>query len=359
MKIGAVSSTNKLAADAAFKIMESGGNAFDAAVAAAAVLGVVEPANSGLGGGGLWLLKEVKSSQVIMLDSREESPSQTDAKIFKANNNRATVGCFACAIPGIPAALDYINRNYGSIKLSKCLQKAIDYAEHGFYVDEDYQRLVNARLNVLRQFKDIQDIFLVEKKTPPLGHQIIQRDLAETLKIISKKGRDGFYKGQIAKKMVDCIQQQGGFWILSDLENYRVKVKKPLQLNYHDAEIITANAPSSGGVQLLLMLKIIDLIEYQLKPKTYTDEIHLLLEAMYKSYYYKRQFLDDASDISNHMTDKTLESLVEKINLEIIDRPIKQCHKKIRYSEQTTHLSIIDRYGNCVSATLSLNYQFV
>lgn len=358
MKIGAVSCQNELATKAAFEILESGGNAFDAAICCAGVLGVVEPSNSGLGGGGLWLLKKKDSNKIIMIDSREESCKATNAKIYKQNRFLSRFGAISCAVPGLPAALDYINSEFGSISLGNCLKSAINYAKNGFEVDKEYQRLASARIKILRKSESINEIFLSNGEVPEMGKIIIQKDLSETLKSISKYGRDGFYKGIVAKKIVDGVNELGGNWTLEDLENYRIKIRESLQFEYKNAKIHTVNSPSSGGAQLILMLKIIDNIEEKLKPITYTDEIHLLLEAMYKSYYYREKYLGDCDDISVHISDSWIESLTENINLDMIDRPLKQCHRKKPYSEQTTHLSIMDSYGNCVSATLSLNYAF-
>jgi len=358
MEIGAVSTSNKLATEAAFKIMKNGGNAFDAAVCAAAVLGVTEPSASGLGGGGMWLLKKGDSDEIVMIDGREESPQFTDPKIYKGNAGRAKIGAYSCAIPGHPAALTHINKNYGSLPLLDCLEDAIKYAEKGYPVDADYQRHLNARIDIVKKFKEISNIFLLNGNTPPIGHTIIQKDLANTLRTLGKNGHDGFYKGPVGEMLLKGVNNHGGFWTYDDLANYQVKIKKPLKMTYHDATINTLNSPSSGGAQLFLMLKIIDEIENRLQPKTYTDEIHLLVEAMYKSYYYRREYLSDCPDISHHISDKNLELLTKDINLDFIDRPIKQCKEKEAHSEQTTHISIIDRFGNCVSATMSINWQF-
>ena len=358
MQIGAVSSSNNLAAQAAFKILEDGGNAFDAAICAASVLSVVEPANSGIGGGDLWLLKEGKSGKVVMIDSREQSSSNTNPKIYKKHRALSKWGCLACAIPGVPAALDYINKNYGSLPLIDCMNDAINYAENGFLVDGEYQRLANVRINILKQFPEIDRLFLDHGEVPKLGYRIIQKDLAHTLKLIAKNGHDGFYTGEIAKKLVNGVCSGGGFWTMEDLSNYRVKIKNPLKFKYRGALINTVNSPSSGGAQLLLMLKIIDSIEEKLKPQSYTDELHLLLETMYKSYYYRHKYLGDCDDISCSITDQNLEELTNGINLDLVDRPLKQCYMRREYSEQTTHISIMDKYGNCVSATLSINFPF-
>lgn len=358
MEVGAVSSSNHLAAKAAFKILENGGNAFDAAICAASILAVVEPANSGIGGGGFWLLKEAKSQKVIMIDSREQSSENTDPKIYKREPILARIGCFSCAIPGLPAAFDYISKNYGSLSLMDCLNDAINYAEKGFSVDIEYQRLANARIDILRMFPEIDELFLNDGKVPPIGHKIIQKDLGKTLRLIANHGHDGFYKGEIAQKLINGVCEKGGHWTLNDLSNYRVKIKQPLKFQYHNAIINTVNSPSSGGAQLILMLKIIDSIEEKLKPQSYTDELHLLLETMYKSYYYRNKYLGDCDDISTHISEQNLEELTKDINLNLIDRPMKQCHQKKHHSEQTTHLSILDRYGNSVSATLSCNFQF-
>jgi gamma-glutamyltranspeptidase/glutathione hydrolase len=360
MNIGGISTSNQLATEAGFQILQSGGNAFDAAITIASVLGVVEPANSGLGGGGLWLLRSHESDQVVMLDSREVSPQLTDSDIYKDNGRLTAIGALACAIPGVPAAIAYINKQWGSMSLDQCLEPAVNYAEKGFLVDADYQRLLRARIKHLSSIADMNVNFVIDGQIPPIGHRIIQKDLAQTLKVLAQKGHDGFYKGDIAKKLVNGVLEQGGIWTIDDLANYKVKIQKPLKVSYHNATIYVPTGPSSGGIQLLLMLKIIDIVEGKLKPKSYTDEIHLLLETMYKSYYYKHFYLGDSTDMISHLNSQTLEKLSHNIRLDSINRDemLSENPDTHQYSEQTTHFSIIDKWGNCVSATVSNNLQF-
>ena len=370
MKVGAVSTSNQLATEAAYRLMQRGGNAFDAAICATAVLGVVEPANSGLGGGGLWILSDNfgQSGQVVMVDSREESPSLTDPRMYKTGGGggRTRLGATSCAIPGVPAAYDYINHQYGQLSLMECLRIAIEYAETGFLVDAEYHRLANARLEILTHAPDIRNTFLIDGQLPPIGHRIIRRDLARTCDSWPNTVARAFILSPVARRLVDGVNQLGGF-DRPGSSQLSCRSQSAIDDELSWAMINTANSPSSGGVQLFLMLDILDRVEAATQPKTYTDEVHLLLEAMYRSYYYRQKYLSGSSDVTQIISDRNLRRLTQGINLQVIDRPINQCHQKPqeepppkepKSSEQTTHVSIIDPQGNCVSATLSLNLRF-
>ena len=195
----AVATAHPLATAAAQEILEQGGNAYDAAVAVAAMLAVVEPYSSGIGGGGFWLLQK-SDGKALMIDAREKAPLAAHAKLYLDDKgqlieNASIDGPLAAGIPGEPAGLAYISEHYGRLKLSQSLAAAIKAARDGFTVDKIYQKMAKLRLDALQASEAAADIFLKDNQVPDLGHRIIQNDLAETLELLAQKGAAGFYGG--------------------------------------------------------------------------------------------------------------------------------------------------------------------
>ena len=206
----AIASAHPIATQAGFEILEQGGNAFDAAVAVSATLAVVEPYSSGIGGGGFWLLHDSRNKKNIMIDGRETAPLNATRNMYldKKGNvipGLSVDGALAAGIPGEPAALVHIAKKYGRLSLAQSLAPAIRAAKKGFVVTEPYRRMVGFRLKALQRSKKSKDaakIFLKDNQVPPLGYIIKQPDLAKTLKAIAKYGHNGFYAGDIARKLV-------------------------------------------------------------------------------------------------------------------------------------------------------------
>ncbi len=212
----AIASAHPLATKAGMEILDRGGNAFDAAVAVTAVLAVVEPMSSGLGGGGFWLLHRSRDGFETMIDGRERAPLAAfrDMYLDKEGNPipRASLdGPLAAGIPGTPAALDHITRKYGRLTLKQNLAPAIDLARKGFPVYEHYRRLAEFRLGPITASPAAAKIFLDNSFVPDTGHKLIQKDLARTLKRIARKGRNGFYQGPLARKLVKGVRAAGSW----------------------------------------------------------------------------------------------------------------------------------------------------
>lgn len=218
----AIASAHPLATRAGFEIIDRGGNAFDAAVAVSAALAVVEPAGSGLGGGGFWLLHRQADDYQVMLDGREKAPLAAHRDMYlDAESNfipeRSKDGALAAGIPGTPAALALLAEKYGRLPLSESLQPAIRYAQQGFVIDERHRRLLRFRRQVLTADPVAADIFLENGAVPQRGAILKQPDLAETLEKLAESGREGFYAGETAAKLVTGVQAAGGIWTLEDL----------------------------------------------------------------------------------------------------------------------------------------------
>jgi gamma-glutamyltranspeptidase/glutathione hydrolase len=362
----AIASAHPIATQAGFEILEKGGNAFDAAVAVSATLAVVEPYSSGIGGGGFWLLHERKTRKNIMVDGREKAPLNATRNMYQDQNGNvisglSVNGALAAGIPGEPAALVHIAKNYGRLSLKETLAPAIRAAKQGFVVTEHYRRMVRFRLEVLQQSKDAAKIFLKDNQVPPLGYKIKQVDLAKTLQAMAAKGHNGFYAGSIAKKLVKGTKAAGGIWSLKDLKNYKAIERQPISSEYKGYRITSVAPPSSGGVALAEMLNILSF--YNVEQLSAANRIHVIVEAMRRTYRDRAEYLGD-SDYVNVPVKKLIskdyaKSLQQKIDFEKAT-PSSSLKSATDSSggNHTTHFSILDKKGNRVSATLSVNYPF-
>lgn len=362
----AIASAHPLATEAGFEILDQGGNAFDAAVAVAAVLSVVEPYSAGMGGGGFWLLHQAGSGSNVMVDAREMAPGAAtrDMYLDAAGNvmrEWSTVGPAAAAIPGQPAAFVHLAERYGRLPLEKTLAPAIRYAEEGFKVDDHYRRMATQARERLGRFPEARRVYLHQGDIPAVGHLLVQKELAQVLRLLAEKGRDGFYDGEVAKKLVEAVQTDGGIWTLEDLKRYQVKERDPIIGNFRGAKIITAAPPSSGGIVMLQALTIID--EYKEGDFEPALMPHVTIEAWRRAYFDRARYLGDPDFVSmpiegllsyeygiqmaDSISDKqaTPSQLLGKINT-------------VQQGDNTTHLSVLDQDGNRVAATLSINTLF-
>ena len=362
----AIASAHPLATAAGLEILNRGGNAFDAAVAVSATLAVVEPYASGIGGGGFWLLHRAKDGKQVMIDGREKAPqaAHRDMYLDTMGNviaNMSVNGPAAAGIPGVPAALAHIARHYGRLPLSKSLAPAIRAAREGFKVTPRYRQRAKFRLAALRASPDAAMIFLKDNDLPPLGYVITQTDLANTLTALAHKGRDGFYQGDIAKRLVVGNRNGGGIWSLPDLYNYKAVERKPLSVNYKGYRITSVAPPSSGGVALIEMLNILN--RFDLEKLSDVKRKHVIVEAMRRAYRDRAEFLGDSDFVKvpiSKLTGRTYAGeLARSIDLDKAT-PSSELQPVATHDSgfHTTHFSILDKQGNRVSATLSINYPF-
>lgn len=363
----AIATAHPYATDAGVEIIRAGGNAFDAAVAIAATLAVVEPYSSGLGGGGFWLLHRAEDGKQIMLDSREVAPLSATKDMYldpygALIKNASINGATAAAIPGVPAALEHLAKQYGRLSLAQALAPAISHAEQGFPVTERYQKLVGFRIKVLQSFPEAAKIFLFENQIPPLGHKIIQQDLAQVLRQIAKQGANYFYTGELALKMVQAVTEQGGNWSKQDLLSYRIVEREPIVFDYKNVRIISAPPPSSGGIALATALGILE--KFDLHAVSEDEKKHIVIEALRRAYKDRAIYLGDP-DFVHVPTEKLLGA--DRLNTLAMSIKRDQATPSTALSEpailqqngtQTTHFSVIDANGNRVAATLSINLPF-
>ena len=363
----AIASAHPLATEAGCEILENGGNAFDAAVAVTATLAVVEPFSSGIGGGGFYLLHREEDNFQVFIDAREKAPLNSNPEFFvgpegKAKNQLSLNGPTSAAIPGIPAALDWLSTNYGNLSLKKTLKTAIKIAESGFNVDGRYSKATKNRQQVMNSFFETSTIFLDNHNTTKPGFILQQKNLSQTLKLIAEYGRNGFYKGSIANELVQSVNSAGGFWTKKDLELYKIVERKPIYINFKGAKITTAPLPSSGGLVIAQILNILD--DYPLDTLNNFDGQHLIIEAMRRGYNDRAVYMGDEDfvdvPVSKLLSRSYAKNRALNINLtkatKSYDMPSVPSISK--EGTDTTHFSIIDKYGNRVSATLSINTTF-
>ena len=361
----AIASAHPLATQAGIEILEQGGNAFDAAIAVTSTLAVVEPYSSGIGGGGFYLLHEEQGDRQIMLDARERAPLKGHRDMYldaegKVDHDLSMNGATSAGIPGIPAALDHLQKHYGKLPLSKSLAHAIKHAEDGFEVDKIYHRLAKFRLEVLQRYPSTRGIFLRNGEIPEEGSLIKQTDLARTLRLLADKGRDGFYHGEVADKLVASVKAHGGVWSHQDLNQYQLVERDPVRFEYGDAKFTAATLPSSGGIVLASIFNM--LAEMGYADASEDQQIHMLVEAMRRAYRDRAEYLGDMDyvDIPSELTSRQYaKKLLENFSREHAT-PSSTLGKIAddAAGTDTTHFSIIDAEGNMVAATLSVNYPF-
>jgi gamma-glutamyltranspeptidase/glutathione hydrolase len=363
----AIATAHPYATDAGVEILRAGGNAFDAAVAITAALAVVEPYGSGLGGGGFWLLHRAEDGRQTMVDGREVAPLSAGKNMYLDKNGDVIKGASingpkAAGIPGVPAGLEYLSKRYGRLSLKETLAPAIKYAEDGFPVTERYQKLANYRLKIMQSYPATAAIFLEDNKVPNLDYKIIQKDLAETLRQIAEHGSTYFYTGGLAARMIQNIRNKGGIWSTQDLSTYHVIEREPVVSHYKNLRIISASPPSSGGIVLAQALTMLE--GFDLSNADDIERMHIVIEAMRRAYRDRAAYLGDPDFTEipqQRLLDKDyLEGLAVTIDVDqatpssvLGDIPVSQ-----QSGTNTTHFSVIDKEGNRVAATLSINLPF-
>ncbi|MED5239772.1 MAG: gamma-glutamyltransferase [Pseudomonadota bacterium] len=361
----AIASAHPLATQAGMEILDQGGNAFDAAIAVAAALAVVEPYSAGMGGGGFWLLHREQDGFQTFVDAREKAPGAATANMYQDKDGNvmrdwAVNGPSAAGIPGQAAAFVHLADKYGKLPLTTTLGPAIKLAENGFPVDEKYRKLAGYREEVLNRFPESAGIFLHNGKVPPTNHTIRQPDLARVLSAIAEHGNAGFYQGEVAKQLVDGVQQAGGLWTLKDLTDYQVVERTPVISQFRGARVISAPPPSSGGIVMANALNILSQFN-----DGHTGDLtpHLTIEAMRRAYQDRARYLGDP-DFVDMPVDKLLSMDYAKQRAASITldkaTPSASLGKPVGVEEgfHTTHLSVLDKDGNRVAATLSINLPF-
>lgn len=363
----AIASAHPLASAAGLEILKRGGNAFDAAVAVAAVLAVVEPYSSGLGGGGFWLLHRAADGQQVMVDARETAPAAVTRGLYFESDGApiegaTTRGGRAAAIPGTPAALAHVAQRYGRLPLTASLAPAVRYARDGFKVDPRYARVAKLRERFLQDGIGTARVFLDGNQAPRPGYVLRQPELAATFELLSREGVKGFYSGRVAQALVAAVSAAGGVWRLADLERYQVIERAPIRFTYRGARITAAALPSAGGVALAQSLGMLE--RFQLRAMSDADSAHLVIEALRRAFQDRALYLGDSDlapvPLARLLDKEYLNRRAATIDPAAASKSDALTDERLARSEgsNTTHFSVIDAEGNRVAATLTINLLF-
>lgn len=362
----AIASAHPLATEAGHEILKRGGNAFDAAVAVAAALAVVEPYSSGIGGGGFFLLHRASDRKQVMVDARETAPAGVKAEhyIDAAGNpvKGATMqGGTAAGIPGTPAGLAHLARVYGTLPLADTLAPAIRLARDGFAVDGRYTRIARIRESYLRKLPEASRIFLADGQALTPGYVLKQPELAQTLSKLAAEGAPGFYAGPVARALVESVNAAGGAWQLADLENYKVVEREPMRVSYRDATITTAALPSAGGIALTQAFGMLS--QLNVAGVSDTQSAHTIAEVL-RRVFRDRLLLGDPDHVTVPVAALVENSYIKQLVTSISSSAATASDKLSptasakAESRNTTHFSVIDAVGNRVGATLTVNWIF-
>lgn len=362
----AIASAHALATDAGMEVLAAGGNAFDAAVAVSAALSVVEPISSGIGGGGFFLLHDAASGRDVFVDARETAPAAASPEVYlddagELDRDTATNGPWAAGLPGLPAALVHVSEEYGRLPLATALAPAIRLARDGFEVYPRLERGYAARARVMERYPGTREVFLADGDPPKAGEVLRQPDLARTLELLAAKGHDGFYRGEVAEKLIAGVAAQGGRWDPAELAGYQVREREPIVFDYRGWTITTSPPPSSGGVALAQMLQILS--GWNLGELEAAERIHLTAEAMRRAYRDRTFYLGDPDFVDVPVDILTDPDYARGLRATI--HPERATPSELLSGEptpledeETTHFSIIDAEGNRVGVTQTVNLLF-
>ena len=364
---GIVVSDHPLATQAGTEILDRGGNAVDAAIATGFALAVIDQAASGLGGGGFMIIYEARDKRAHALDFRETAPEAAHADLYVRNGkpvpSLSLTGALAVAVPGEVAGLLAAMKRFGSLPLAVLMAPAIRLATEGFPLDTALRYAIERQSSNMKKFPELGRVFLVKDEVPPEGEIIRQPDLGQTLKAVVSEGADVFYQGWVAQAIVDTVKKDGGVLTLEDLKSYKPIWREPLVGSYRRRTVITMPPPSSGGVALIEMLNVLEGHQLtKLAPNSATY-LHLVAEAMKHAFADRAQYLGDPDFVKAPiptLVSKDYASWIRGRISPVKTHPAKYYGLGNFKAEQggTTHFSVLDRFGNAVACTLSVNTRF-
>lgn len=363
----AAATVHPLATDAAMAAYQRGGNAVDAAVAAALTLGVVDGHNSGIGGG-CFIVIRAANGDAAAIDGRETAPAAASRDMFvkdgKVDDEASKTGALASGVPGALRAYDLALKKYGHLHLADLLKPAAELAEKGFAIDEAYARRIAATAGKMKRFPATAAIFFKADGSPlAKGDRLVQVDLAATYRAVAMNGSDAFYLGEFAHKTEAWMHENGGLMTAADLAAYRAVERTPIRSRYRGYDLISMPPPSSGGVHVAQILNILE--RFPVAQLSAADRVHVMTEAM------KFAFADRAFWLGDPDFVKVPRGLVDPDYAADLARKIDPSHSALVpshgmpprwegdvYGKHTTHLSTADAEGNWVALTQTVNTAF-
>lgn len=365
---GVVSTGKYEATKIGVDIIKKGGNAIDAAVAVGFALGVCEPQSSGIGGGGFMVIRFAKTGETKFIDFREIAPKNATPDMWKLDkdgkviNNEKAVGGKAVGVPGEVKGMLYALEKYGTMSRKDVIQPSVELAENGYEVSAVLSRDIKNKYDMIEMFPETSKIYLNEGFPYEVGETIKNPDLANTLRKIIKNGEKAVYEGEIAKAIVKSAQDAGGPLTMEDMQNYDIRVNDPLVGHYRGYEIVTSAPPSSGGAHVVQILNILENYDMKnVKPGS-AEYYHLFSEAIKMAFADRAKFCGDTEFI-----DVPIDGIISKDYAQELVKQLdsKKSKKYIAGnpwawdgSKDTTHYSIVDKEGNIVAVTKTVNNVF-
>ncbi len=367
---GMVVTGQPLATKAGLAVLEKGGNAIDAAVTIGFVMAVTLPRAGNIGGGGFMLVKSADSDDVVAIDYREKAPAGASRDMYldkdgNADSFLSRFSYFAVGVPGTVAGLAYALEQYGTISLEEALAPAIKYAEEGYILNDKHVKDIHAREKRLRRYPSTEKVFFKEDGSfYEVGELFVQPDLAKTLQLIAKEGPDAFYTGEIADLIVKQMEENKGLITKEDLADYQPGIRKPVHGTYRGYDIFSMCPPSSGGAHIVQILNILEGFDIGYLGHNSAETIHLMAEAMTRAYADRSEYLGDTDFVDVPLKGITSKAYAAELRKQInrfratVSSQIKPGNAPGYESDETTHFSIVDKYGNAVANTYTINFSF-
>lgn len=369
-KHGMVASQETLASRTGVEILKQGGNAVDAAVAVAFSLAVTLPRAGNIGGGGFMLVHLAKENKTIAIDYREMAPSKAKKDIFLDENGDAVQKLsrehgLAVGVPGTVMGMSLALEKYGTMSLAQVTAPAIKMAQEGFSVTPDLAQSLAGLKRRMAQWPTTAAIFYKHDGSDyQVGDILKQPELAHSLRLIAEKGTKGFYEGETAVKIVNAVQDAGGIMTLDDLKHYKVVEREPVRGEYRGYQVVSMPPPSSGGVHIIQMLNVLQQFPIDKLGHNTAQTIHLMAETMKYAYSDRSEYLGDPDFYKVPVNALTNADYAQKIagkiaiNKTTPSSEIKPGKLAPYESDQTTHFSVVDKWGNAVSNTYTLNFSY-
>ncbi len=365
---GAVVTASEAATEIGLDILKQGGNSFDAAVAVGFALAVVYPEGGNVGGGGFALLRSVETEKIYALDFREVAPAAATTNMYLTDSgevieNLSTLGALSSGVPGTVAGLYEIWQKFGSLRWEKLVEPAAKLAENGFVVSESLHKSITKHKDDLSIFEETKKVFLRNDEPPQTGDSISFEDLATTLYAILENGADGFYTGITADKIVQTMEKYGGLITKKDLADYKVQWREPVKFMFDSLEIYSMPPPSSGGLIVGQILKMIESYDLTNQNPDSPEFVHIFCEISKLAFADRSLHLGDPDfyNIPSAMLDSNyLNSRKLKINSNyaVPSEEILPGNFRVTESDATTHVSICDKDGNMIALTYTINSEY-